>query len=103
MWVSDISWRAKQAGPNLFIYFTVTVTSDYGSVSSATVYSTLDGPGGSWDFSGITDSNGQIEFSLKGGSHGTYTATVIAITHDIYTYNQSKDLDNPDTQDSSTF
>jgi len=97
MWVSDISWRTKQAGPNTFLYYTVTVMSDDGPVSSATVYSTLTGPSSTWDFSGTTDSNGQIEFGLKGASAGTYTAEVTAITHSSYTYNEALDVDNPDS------
>jgi len=95
MWVSDISWRIKQAGPNTFLYHKVTVMSDDGPVSSAIVYSTLSGPGGTWYYSGSTDSNGQIEFSLKGASSGTYTATVTDITHVTYTYNSALDVDNP--------
>jgi len=86
MWVSDISWRIKRAGPNVFLYHTVTVMSGDGPVSSATVSSTLDGPGGPWYFSGATDSNGEIEFRLKGASSGTYTATVTDITHASYRY-----------------
>ena len=95
MWVSGISWRTKQAGPNTFLYYTVTVMSDEGPVSSATVQSTLTGPDGSWSFSGATDSNGEIEFSLKGASSGIYTAEVTGITHSSYTYNPDKDVDNP--------
>ncbi len=95
MWVSEISWRIKQAGPNTFLYHKVTVMSDDGPVSSAIVYSTLSGPGGPWYYSGSTDSNGQIEFMLKGASSGTYTATVTDITHDSYTYNSELDVGNP--------
>jgi subtilisin family serine protease len=97
MWVSDISWRIKQAGPNTFLYHTVTVMSNDGPVSSATVYSTLDGPGGTWYYSGSTDSNGQIEFSLRGAGSGKYTATVTDISHASYTYNSALDMDNPST------
>jgi hypothetical protein len=95
MWVSDISWRIKQAGPNTFLYHTVNVMSNDGPVSSATVYSTLSGPSGPWYYSGSTDSNGQIEFSLRGASSGTYMATVTDITHTTYTYNSALDVDNP--------
>jgi len=98
MWVSDISWRIKRAGPNVFLYHTVTVMSNDGPVSSATVYSTLTGPDGTWYYSGSTDnSNGQVEFSLKGASSGTYTAEVTDINHASYTYNPSLDVDNPST------
>jgi hypothetical protein len=69
--------------------------SNDGPVSSAIVYSTLSGPGGPWYFSGSTDSNGQIEFSLRGASSGTYTATVTDITHASYIYNSGLDVGNP--------
>jgi len=97
MWVSDISWRIKQAGPNTFLYHTVTIMSNDGPVSSATVDSTLTGPDGTWYYSGSTDRNGQVEFSLKGASSGTYTAEVTDINHASYTYNPSLDADNPST------
>ncbi len=97
MWVSDISWRIKQAGPNTFLYHTVTIMSNDGPVSSATVYSTLTGPDGTWYYSGSTDRNGQVEFSLKGASSGTYTAKVTDINHASYTYNPSLDVGSPST------
>ncbi len=97
MWVSGISWRIKQAGPNTFLYYTVTIMSNDGAVSSATVYSTLTGPDGTWHYSGLTDSNGQVEFSLKGASSGTYIAEVTDINHASYMYNPSLDEGNPST------
>jgi len=97
MWVSGISWRTKSAGRNLFLYHKITVMSDDGPVSSATVDSTLSGPGGPWYFPGITDSNGQVEFSLKTSSSGSYTAFVTDITHASYTYNLARDIGNPST------
>jgi len=42
MYVSDISWSFKNAGPNKFLYHTITVKGESGAlVSGATVYSTL--------------------------------------------------------------
>ncbi len=87
MWVSGISWRVKQAGPNIFLYHTVTVMSNDGPVSSAMVYSILEIPGDTRDFSGATDSKGEVVFGFKGASNGTYTLIDIEIIHDSYNYN----------------
>jgi minor extracellular protease Epr len=98
MWVQGISWSKKVAGPNRFLYHTVTITSNNGPVSGATVSSTLTLEGGSsYTFSGTTDSNGAVTFSLKGASLGTYTALVTSVTHSSYTYNAAKDVGNPST------
>ena len=98
MYVYDISWRVKNAGPNKFLYHTVTVKAETGVlVSDATVYSTLTlTGGGSWEFSGITDANGQVKFTLNKAKTGDYTAQVTNIVHSAYTYNSASDVDNPD-------
>ncbi len=97
MYVSDISWSVKNAGPNKFLYHTITVKEESGAlVSGATVYSTLTlTGGGSWDFSGITGENGQVIFTLKKANSGDYMAEVTDITHSIYVYNPLMDVDNP--------
>jgi subtilisin family serine protease len=98
MYVYDISWSVKNAGPNKFLYHTVTVKAETGVlVSDATVYSTLTlAGGGSWEFSGITDANGQVKFTLNKAKTGDYTAHVTNIVHSAYTYNSALDVDNPD-------
>ena len=96
MWVSDISWRIKNAGKNVFLYYTVTVMSEYGPVSSATVDSTLTYGTTTWSYSGLTDSNGKVEFGRKIGT-GDYIAEVTGISHIVYTYNSTRDIDNPIT------
>jgi len=97
MYVFDISWSVKNAGPNKFLYHTVTVKEESGAlVSGATVYSTLTlTGGGSWYFSGITGENGQVIFTLKKANSGEYTAEVTDITHSIYVYDPLMDVDNP--------
>lgn len=97
MYVSNISWSVKNAGPNKFLYYTVTVKGESGDlVSGATVYSTLTlTGGGSWDFSGITGENGQVKFRLGKAATGDYIAAVTDITHSIYVYNSLMDVDNP--------
>ena len=96
MWVQGISWSKKVAGPNRFLYHTVSIRSDSGPVSGATVSSTLTHESGSsYTFSGTTDSNGVVTFTLKGASLGTYTAFVTSVTHSTYNYNGEKDMGNP--------
>jgi len=97
MYVSDISWSFKNAGPNKFLYHTITVKGESGAlVSGATVYSTLTlTGGGSWDFSGITGENGQVTFTLKKAGSGAYTAEVTDITHSTYVYDPLMDVGNP--------
>jgi len=96
MYVSDITWSYKIAGRNNFLYHTVTVKEESGAlVSDAIVYSTLTSDvGGPWYFSGTTDANGQVKFTLK-TQPGDYIAEVTNIVHSVYTYNPALDVDNP--------
>ena len=108
MYVWDISWSSKTKGKNKFLDYTITVRYDSDNdgtaevtdalVSDATVYSTLthSDTGDYWTFSGITDSNGQVEFTQKVTSTGDYKAEVTDITHGAHTYNPALDVDNPD-------
>ena len=107
MYVWDISWREKSAGKNTFLYYTITVRWDSNGngfadiddtfVPDATIYTTLTqvGMSNSWDHSGITDLNGQVEFGEK-VVPGDYMAEVTSITHSSYTYNSALDQDIPD-------
>jgi hypothetical protein len=108
MYVWDISWRARQSGPNTFLTHIVTVRYDSDQdgvaeqsdalVSDATVYSTLTHTATqeSWSFSGLTE-NGVVEFKQKVAAAGEYEAEVTNITHDAYGYTPEMDVDNPDT------
>lgn len=99
MWVAGISWSVKVAGPNRFLYHTVSIVSDDGPVSGATVHSTLTyiSTGSTFIFSGTTDSNGVIKFTLKGASLGVYEAFVTDVSQSTYTYNAASDQGNPST------
>lgn len=95
MYVSDISWSS--AGPHLKSIVTIKEDSG-GFVSGATVYYTLtnQNTGDSKGFTGVTDSNGQIEFMWKRAPSGYYEGIVTSITHITYIYDSTLDLDNPD-------
>ena len=107
MYVWDISWRIKIAGRNTFLYHTITVKWDSDGdgiaeeadefVSDATVFSlfTQNGTTNSWEFSGVTDTNGQVEFGAK-VTAGDFKAEVTGIVHSIYSYTPELDVDNPD-------
>ena len=109
LYVWDISWEKKRnGGPNAFLTHIVTVRYDDNEngipeasdllLDNAIVYSTLNGPSGDWDLSGVTV-NGVVEFKVKvlGMLHGTYEAHITNITHDVYEYAPEMDVDNPDT------
>jgi len=108
MYVWDISWsRRRGGGPNAFLTHIVTVRYDSNEngipeetdllVDNAIVYSTLNGPGGYWELSGVTV-NGVVEFKVKVlvTLHGTYEAHITNITHGVE-YAPEMDVDNPDT------
>ena len=67
-------------------------------VSDAAVAMTLTYQGvSSWNFSGTTDSAGQVTFKLIKAQPGSYTAQVTALTHANFTWVPGLDKDNPDT------
>ncbi len=108
VYVWDISWSTKQAGPNTFLTHTVTVRYDSDQdgvteetdalVSDATVYSTLTHIASqeSWNLSGVTV-NGVVEFTQKVTASGQYEAQVTDISHGTHGYTSEMDMDNPDT------
>jgi len=108
MYVWDIAWNSQQRGPNYQLEVTVTIRWDSNgnnladsgdeTVSDAAVAMTLTYQGGSsWNFSGTTDSAGQVTFKLNKAQPGSYTAQVTALTHANFTWVPGLDKDNPDT------
>lgn len=121
MYVWDISFNEKHFGPGgsyTDLITTVNIKQDSDgdgiaesgddNVSKAKVTMLLthdtDGDGvfepgtddNSWSFSGETNSEGKVTFTLKFASNGDYKAEVTNVTHDTLTYNSSLDADNPD-------
>jgi hypothetical protein len=106
MYVWNITWREKSAGPNTFLYYTVTVRWDSDGdgkaevtddlLSDATVYATLsmNGTSNSWPHSGVTDATGQVEFGEKVGP-GDYKAEVTDIVLSGYSYTPDLNRNNP--------
>ena len=87
MYVWDISWDYTTKGRFKTLYFTITVKWDsnengYGDdndaiVENAEVTGILDLEETTyWDFTGPTNSDGQVSFSLSRADSGTYTAEV---------------------------
>ena len=92
MHVSAIDMRDSTAGPNYFIYTSVTIVGTEGSVSDATVYLTTMLPDGSTTSgSGTTGSDGSVTFKLKSRQTGTYTSVVDDVTHASLTYDSGAD------------
>jgi len=84
MSVDSISFSAKKAGPNLFLYTTVKVVLfEDGNVDGARVEMTLtcDDTGKSWDFAGDTGTDGTVTFTLRKAPSGGYTAEVTLVSH----------------------
>jgi len=87
MYVESITFSAKKAGKNLFLYTTVEVLlGDKSAVNGAKVYMTLTGneSGPSWDFVGDTGSDGTVKFTLLKAQPGNYTAKVTDVSHTDY-------------------
>ena len=102
MYVSDISWRYKK---NLDITVNIRWDSNGSGagndgddpVSGANVKMTLTHGSDSWNFSGNTNSGGNVKFKLIGAPTGTYEATVTEVTHSDFTWDSNLDQDNPDS------
>lgn len=107
MYVWSIDFSKKTAGPNTFLYVTVTINRDSNAngvaeeldaeVSLATVSLRLDNQttGQSWTGQGDTDDSGQITFQVNKAPSGTYVAEVTGLTHATYTWNSALDHENP--------
>ena len=81
MHVSDITFTAKKAGKNLFLYTTVEVLlGDNSAVDGARVTMALTDGTSSWNFSSDTGLDGTVKFTLK-AQPGNYTATVTEVLH----------------------
>ena len=95
MYVESITFSAKKAGKNLFLYTTIKVLleDDFTAVDGATVNMTLTQASSSWNFSGNTGSDGTVKFTLKVQS-GNYTATVTEVSHPDYAWDKVETNDS---------
>ncbi|MGB2865769.1 MAG: S8 family serine peptidase [Sedimentisphaerales bacterium] len=89
MYVWDIFMDYSTAGPNYFIYTSVTIVGEAGPVSDATVYLTTTLEESTDSTTGITGSDGTVTFKLKSRQTGTYTSEVTNVTHASLTYEPS--------------
>jgi hypothetical protein len=95
--VDSITFSTKTAGPNTFLYTTVTVAGgDGGPLGGASVRMVLtwdqegDGnPEGSWDLAGETGPDGTVTFTLAKAPGGQYLATVTDLSHTDYTWDSA--------------
>ena len=88
MYVESITFSAKKAGKNLFLYTTVDVSlKDNGAVDGARVTMTLTDGTSFWNFSSDTGSDGAVKFTLKAQA-GNYTATVTEVSHPDYAWDE---------------
>jgi subtilisin len=98
MHVSAIDMTSTAAGPNYFVYTTVTIVDESGSpVPSATVDLTMTLPDGSASGYGTTSTDGTVTFKLKSRQTGTYTSEVTNVTHATLTYDSSANVETKDS------
>jgi len=90
MYVESITFSSKVAGPNKFLYTTVEVLDGNDQslggvkVEMTLEYESID----TWKFTGDTDTNGIVKFTLKKALSGSYTATVTGLTLSGYDWNE---------------
>ncbi|MFO7636904.1 MAG: carboxypeptidase-like regulatory domain-containing protein, partial [Clostridia bacterium] len=93
MHVASISFTEKRFGLK-FIDLTVlvkVVSSEDGlPLAEARMEMTLTYEGGSWQFTGLTNTNGTCTFVSKKVSPGTYEATVTILDHMLYIWDDSQ-------------
>ena len=99
MYVEDISMWCVRRGVNNIVYTQVTIYDEYGSpVQGATVYLETVLPDGKIkSFSGVTDGDGVVVFSLRSKLKGTYTSTVIDVVKADWTYDSSMNKEISDS------
>ena len=104
MHISAIHMSLKTAGPNVNAITSVSIVDDFGNaVSGATVSGNWSGATSDTD-SGVTDINGQVEFTsdkLRNPNSGTtFSLTVVNVEKDGWTYDSSL---NNETSDSISY
>jgi subtilisin family serine protease len=90
MYVESIGFSSKVAGPNKFLYTTVKVVDGSDQpLGGVRVEMTLSHESaGTWKFTGDTDVDGVVKFTLKKALNGSYTATVTGLTLSGYNWNK---------------
>ena len=103
MSVKSITFSAKKAGPNLFLYTTVEVVlEDLSTVDGARVEMTLTHESGPWSFAGNTGTDGTVKFTLLKAQPGGYTAEVTLVSHSDYDWDGVKVTENCILNDDGT-
>jgi serine protease len=99
MHVAAIDMSSKSAGPNRFIYTTVTIVDEANAaVANATVYVVTTLPDGSTvSNSGLTGSDGSVTLEWKGRLSGTFTSEVTNVTHASLTYDPAANVETSDS------
>jgi len=99
MHVGDISMWYTQRGPWYWIYTEVLILDENDQVvSDATVYLEVTLPDGSvQSFSGNTNSDGTVTFSLKSKLTGTYTSTVTDVVKEGWVYDPASNVETSES------
>jgi len=99
MHVGDISMWYTKRGVNYIIYTKVPILDENNQpVQDATVYLETSLPDGTvQSFSGTTDSEGTVTFSLRSKLTGTYTSTVTDVVKSGWTYDSASNIETSES------
>jgi len=97
--VGDISMWYTKRGVNYIIYTKVPILDENNQpVQDATVYLETSLPDGTvQSFSGTTDSEGTVTFSLRSKLTGTYTSTVTDVVKSGWTYDSASNIETSES------
>jgi len=96
MYVGSITFSAEKAGKKLILYTEVKILlkDNTTAVDGATVSMTLTHRKRSWDFTGDTDSDGIVKFTLSKAQTRNYTATVTNVSCTGYSWDEVETTDS---------
>lgn len=99
MHVGDISMWYTTRGVNYFVYTKVPILDENNqAVTEATVYLNTILPDGSvQSFSGVTEADGTVTFSVKSRLTGTYTSEVTNVVKTGWTYDEASNIETSES------
>jgi len=96
MYAESIIFSVEKVRKKLTLYTEVKILleENANAVEGATVSMTLTYKRRSWDFTGKTNSDGKVKFTLPNAKTGNYTATVTNVLHTGYSWDEVETTDS---------
>ena len=100
MYVESITFSSKVAGPNKFLYTTIKVVDDSGTLADVRVEMKLEwtsfdeAKSNVWNFAGDTGNDGTVKFTINKAPSGLYTATVKSLDLTGYNWDGENSTEN---------